>query len=454
MERRDFLKLCSMTGLTVVAGSALSGSEAEAAEYSGTFFVNIAQMGCWDVTNICDPKGAPSAEAAAGNAPTDTMNRYLTSAIPVASNGVSWAPLSQSADLANNAAAQAQALVFETFMEANAERMLVINGIDYQTNSHDVGARLSVTGNAAENTAAFGAVAAAALLPNAPMGFVGFGGYTGTGGLTAVTRLGNIDVIKRLAYPYRRDPNDPEALYYNDAQAEMIAKAREARFNSKMGQQRLPKLRGAMNTLYLSRLGQNELKRLVDYLPEGDALLDGIAGAVQLAAAAYKAGLCVAVSISSNAGWDHHGTVDTNIANSLGRLFDPDQGVPRALQVLEDVEIADKTLLSLTSDFGRTPGYNDGNGKDHWPITSNIFMGAVNGRPIKSGVKGGTDDRHQALGVNPDTGVLDESSSLTIKAGHIQNALRRLAGILDSEAASKQPTTESPAELENLIELT
>ena len=142
MERRDFLKLCSMTGLTVVAGSALSGSEAEAAEYTGTFFVNIAQMGGWDVTNIVDPKGAATQADAEANAPTDTMNRFLKANIPVASNGVSWAPLSQSADLANNPQAQADALTFETFMEANAERMLVINGIDYQTNSHDVGAAL------------------------------------------------------------------------------------------------------------------------------------------------------------------------------------------------------------------------------------------------------------------------------------------------------------------------
>ncbi|NUP12065.1 MAG: DUF1501 domain-containing protein [Polyangiaceae bacterium] len=450
MERRDFIKLCSMTGLSVVAGSTLSGREAKAEEYTGTFFINIAQMGGWDVTSICDPKGCASQAEAEADAPTDAMNRYLTANIRETA-GIRYAALSESPRVVGDPNALAGALAMEQFFLDHAARMLVINGIDYETNSHDVGARLSVTGNSNENTAAFGAVAAAALMPTAPMGFVGFGGYIGTGGLTSVTRLGDIDVIKRLAFPYRADPDDPNAVYFNDAQVDMIAKARKARFDAKMGAQKLPKVRTAMNTLYLSRLGQNELKRLVEYLPQ--EVEDGIAGRIQLASAAYRAGLAVAVSISSDRGWDHHGDVDTNVANSLGSLFNAETGVPRGLAILEEQGMLDKTLLSLTSDFGRTPGYNDGDGKDHWPITSNIFLGGVGGRPIKPGVKGGSNDRHESLEVNPDTGVVQEGSGLTIKAGHVQNALRRLAGVLDSDASRAQPTTQDVNELANLIEL-
>jgi len=453
MERRDFLKLCSMTGLSVVAGSALSGREAEAEEYTGTFFINCSQMGGWDVTNVCDPKGCGSTQEQNGNAPMEAMNRYLTSSIRKNSTtGIQWAALTESPEVINNAQALAGAQNMEDFFTAWSSKMLVINGIDHQTNSHDVGSRMSVTGNAAENTAAFGAVAAAALLPNAPMGFVGFGGYTGTGGLTAVPRLGNIDVIKRLAYPYRRDPDNADSIYFTDDQAAMIAKAREDRFNTKFAAQRLPKIKTAMNTLYLSRLGQNELKRLVDYLPTQEELLDGLAGAVQLSAAAYKAGLCVAVSLSTG-GWDNHGNVDTSIANALGDLFDKDQGMPRALQVIEDAGLSKKTLVTMTSDFGRTPGYNMGDGKDHWPITSYIVIGAVNGKAVKPGVKGGSTDRHEALEVDPDTGVVKAGTGVTIHAGHIQNNLRNLAGILDSDPSHKQPTTEDATVLKNLIEV-
>ncbi len=443
MERRDFIKLCSMTGLTVVAGVSLDGKPAQAAPYTGTFWVSISANGGWDVTSIVDPKG--------NNSGGVLMNKYPTSAIPSDPNGVSWAPMSQSPDIIGNVNAEAQAANFETWMAANAKDLLVINGVDNQTNAHDVGQRASVTGNAAEGSAAFGALAAAALQPNAPMGFVSFGGYSGTNGLAPVTRMGDTDTIKLLAFPYRRFPDDAEALWFSDEQAAMIAKAREARFKDKFAKQRLPRVRTALNTLYLSRLGQNELKQLVEYLP--DELLPGMAGAFQLAGAAYKAGLCVAATLDTGAGWDHHGAVDTNVTNSLGTLFDPVEGLPAALNVLEDMGIKEKTFISLQSDFGRTPGYNDGDGKDHWPITSMIITGYVDGKKVKPGVKGGTTPGHEALPVDSDRGIVSEGGDLTIKPGHVQNALRRLAGVLDSDAARLNPTTEDANVLQNLIEL-
>jgi len=440
MERRDFIKLCSLTGLTVVAGVSLDGDTAEAAPYEGNFFINIAANGGWDVTSIVDPKGNANG-----------MNKYPTAAIQTASNGVSWAPLSLSPDLANNQNAIDSALVFENFMADNASKLLIINGIDNQTNSHDVGQRASVTGNGAENSAAFGAVASAALNPSAPMGFISFGGYSGTAGLAAVTRMGNTEVIKRLAYPYRRYATDnEEETYYSDSQAAVIAKAREDRFKGKYAGQRLPRVRTAMNTLYLSRLGQNELKKLVAFLPS--ELLPGLAGATQLAGAAYKAGLAVACNLDSGAGWDHHGDVDTNVANSLGQLFSATEGFPAALNVLADLDIDDKTLVTVTSDFGRTPMYNDGNGKDHWPVTSMIVAGAINGKAIKPGVKGGSSDGHEPLAVDSATGVVG-GGELTIKPAHVQNAMRRLAGILESDAAKMAPTTEDATKLVDLIEL-
>ncbi len=51
--------------------------------------------------------------------------------------------------------------------------------------------------------------------------------------------------------------------------------------------------------------------------------------------------------------------------------------------------IADKLVLLVTSDFGRTPKYNTGDGKDHWNVTSVL----VSGPQIRGGrVVGKTDD--------------------------------------------------------------
>jgi hypothetical protein len=455
MERRDFLKLASMTGLTVAVGSAMDAQNAQAeAAPAHTFFLNFAFMGGIDTTNFVDPKGAANETEAASGPDSSVMNRYLTSEIAQhtdSSSGVSWAPLYLSRELANNQAAIDNAMNFENFMRAYAKDLLVIRGIDIQTNAHDVGARSSVTGTAQERSAAFGAIVSAGLLPNAPMSFISFGGYSDTAGLTAVTRLGNLDAIKRLAYPYRRNPNNADELYFADEQAAMIADAREARFNEKFAQQKLPKLKNSLNTLYLSRLGQNELKQLVSYLP--DDVLPGVAGQVQLAAAAYKAGLAVACNLSAPGGYDHHDNVDPNIANSLGNAFDPDQGIPRAIKVLEDLDLyGKKACITFTSDFGRTPGYNMGNGKDHWGITSMVLFGNINGKKIKPGIKGGTTERHAARGVDVVTGVVNDGT-LNIHTGHIQNALRKLAGVADTPGARANPVPEPTSELPDLIEL-
>ncbi|MFO0553244.1 MAG: DUF1501 domain-containing protein [Polyangiaceae bacterium] len=450
MERRDFIKLCSMTGLAVVAGAATDKSaRGESTKYTGPFWVYVSQGGGWDVTSIMDPKGAPNQDAAEENAPTDTMNRYLTANIRKGgvNDQLRWAALSESADIVGNAGAVADALVMEQFFEDFQMRLRVINGIDMMTNAHDVGSRAWVSGNLAENTPAFLALVAAELLPGAPMAFVSFGGYSETSGLTSVTRLGNIGAIQRLAYPHRRYGVNDESYYMTDETEARVAKAREERFNAKMQAQRLPRVRTAMNTLYMSRLGQNELKQLVDYLPEN--LLPGIAGQVQLAAAAYKAGLCVGVSVSTG-GWDTHGNNDTGVAGSVGNLFD---GLRNIDTLLGDLQMQDNSVVVCGSDFGRTPGYNMGNGKDHWAVNSMLMWGAVGGKQIEGGISvGGTTEEHLPLKVNPDTGAVDPNG-IRIQPGHVQNSLRRLAGIETSDSAKLHPVAVPLSELPDLVKL-
>jgi uncharacterized protein (DUF1501 family) len=91
-------------------------------------------------------------------------------------------------------------------------------------------------------------------------------------------------------------------------------------------------------------------------------------------------------------------------------------------------------VLVVGSDFGRTPGYNDGNGKDHWPITSMMALGAgIRGNRVV----GGTDDRHRALKVNPTT-LLPDDGGIVLRPEHVHRALRRLAGIDQDEIILKQ----------------
>ena len=93
----------------------------------------------------------------------------------------------------------------------------------------------------------------------------------------------------------------------------------------------------------------------------------------------------------------------------------------------------------IGSDFGRTPGYNMGDGKDHWSITSNLLMGK--GIPGDT-VIGKTNDRHNPLNIDPNTLAPVEGGGLRLKPGHVHRALRRLAGIDKSDLAIRFPIKE------------
>jgi hypothetical protein len=453
MERRDFLKLCSMTGLAVVAGTTASASTEAAELYDGPLHLFVHQGGGWDVTSVCDPKGSSEGE-------TDPMNKYPVSAIEgqATQGNIRWAPMELSPDTQADPRAGAN----RAFFTKHANDLLVINGIDMMTNSHDVGTRAIWAGDLTEGKPTVAALIAAAFMPEGPMSFVSFGGYDVTGGVIAATRLGNVEAIKRLAFPYRRDPSDEASLYLTEATQSRIADARKARHEARIAKQRLPRVRESMSVLYLSRLGQNELKRLVGELDKiGGNLEQGLAGATQLVIAAYKAGLCVSANLSTG-GWDTHGNNDTGVVNALnGLLGDPNRsggegdrhtGVTRMMELLEESDIRDNSVVYMGSDFGRTPGYNEGNGKDHWAVSSMMVMGSVRGRRIAGNrVVGATDERHNPLDV--DTKTLEVGSGKRIKPGHVQNAIRRLAGIEEAEIVRNFPTTEDPGEFANLIEL-
>ena len=79
--------------------------------------------------------------------------------------------------------------------------MLVINGVDAQTNSHTVGIVHNWSGRNSEGYPSTTALLAAQLGPNLPVSYVNFGGYAETGGLTRYTRLDNPSLLRSIAYP-------------------------------------------------------------------------------------------------------------------------------------------------------------------------------------------------------------------------------------------------------------
>lgn len=408
MNRREFLKLAGLAGLSVSAPMALtSPSAAQDQLYEGPLFLVVHASGGWDPTSLCDPKGTDDPED------PESVNHYLRDEIrsPNGSSPIRWAPFGDN----------------DAFFERYYDRLMVVNGLDTSTNNHDVGPRHIHSGTLNEGHPAFAAMVAAARANNSPLGFITYGGYDITRGLVPRTRFGNTDAISRVAYPNQLG----ESTFHTEATMDRIKLAQQARLERQLQRQRLPRVKDAIGKLTLARGSNNALRRLSDYLPNLDAISTGLGRQGALAIAAWRAGLCVSANLSTG-GFDTHGNHDTNQANALSRLTN---GLVEILNYAEEQGVADRIVLIVGSDFGRTPRYNDGNGKDHWSITSMLLMGP--GIPGNR-VVGATDEGHRALKVNPQTFQPDENG-LILRPVHVQRALRKLTGLSDSRFEAMYP---------------
>jgi hypothetical protein len=96
-------------------------------------------------------------------------------------------------------------------------------------------------------------------------------------------------------------------------------------------------------------------------------------------------------------GWDHH----NNIARAIETNVAPfDQAYAALVTDLEKRGMLDKTLVMVSSEFGRTPKINKDAGRDHWP---RVFSVAFAGGGFKKGLIYGSSD---ATGAEPETDPL------------------------------------------------
>ncbi len=419
MLRRNFLKYTS-----VVAAMALFPVAANAAtSYTGPLWVFIQASGGWDPTSFCDPKGMLAGEfttdpddgSKTANNDSNPMNKtYANEDIATTPNGqISYAPLSRNG------------YDFQTFFEKFEDNLLVVNGIDTQTNGHTSGRRFMMSGRLSEGLPALSALIAGANIPSSPLAFVSSGGYDETFGYVAATRVGDTGTLSNLAFV--NEVRDTTLVH--PTTFDRLKQAKNERIARLMSKQRLESVKEQMNLYNLAHTGSNDLSNLVQYINDQKPELDGNNNTVftqgRFALAGFKAGLTTSVNVSIG-GFDSHSNHDQNTngrhINQLSRIL---EGIDLLTQEAEYQQVADRVIFVVGSEFGRTPGYNAGNGKDHWSVSSMMFMGPG----IRGGrVIGGTTHRHEARKVNQASLALD-NSGLNITYAHVQKALRRLAGI-------------------------
>jgi uncharacterized protein (DUF1501 family) len=109
-------------------------------------------------------------------------------------------------------------------------------------------------------------------------------------------------------------------------------------------------------------------------------------------------------------------------------------GIAYLVRRAGELKIREQLVVVVQSEMGRTPNYNQGNGKDHWSIGSALFLG----KGIKGNrVVGATDEKQFAVPVDPKTLKMDKAKGVRVRPEHVHEALRELAGIQEHSLAKK-----------------
>src|SRR5205823_8927770 len=141
----------------------------------------------------------------------------------------------------------------------------------------------------------------------------------------------------------------------------------------------------------------------------------------EIALASFKAGVCVSANLSIGQ-FDSHANNDADQMKLIPEFL---AGIAYTLRRAEALGLRDKLVVIIQSEMGRTPNYNQGNGKDHWSVGSVMFMGAG----IKGNrVLGATDEKQFQVPLNPQTLACDKDKGVRVRPEHVHEALRQFAG--------------------------
>ncbi|GGY34353.1 hypothetical protein GCM10011297_04240 [Bacterioplanes sanyensis] len=440
MQRRHFLHLLAATGL--VGHLPLSSRSAQAADLD-RFLVVVNAAGGWDPTSLCDPKGLNRAyqdnsdrhEGSTNSVDLDASKRY---------GDIQWSAIPE--DASNNVEVRQRInSQFDRFFTQHGDRMRVINGIDTGTNNHDTGNRAVWSGQLDEGYPSLAALFAAANGPGLPMSYISNGGYDFTDSLVARARASSAGFVNQIA-----DPNhyhdDKGFLYRSDNRSvdhyAMVAQAQQQRLQRQQQAANLPLTRRQLSQLFTVRNTDTNLEQLTVHLDAIRASVDrnqhwhenranSLKSQAEVVVAAFRSQLAASANLNTG-GFDTHGNHDANAYPRLGDLL---EGVHFLMQCLESAGLAQRTTVVIGSDFGRTPYYNSGNGKDHWPLTS---MLVIDSRLSGGRVFGATTADFRAQPVNRRSGRPDSGGEVLTTA-HVNAALRDFVGIGDHTSLSPYP---------------
>ena len=411
MDRRQFLKLSGAAGLGVALPLGLPegvAAQAEPAPYEGPFYVVFNASGGWDTTYLMDPKGVGG------------INRLYKEGDIATEGKITFAP-----DAGHVKAGMSN----EDFFKKYGKELLVVNGLDYSVNNHDPCSRYMATGKL-DSLAypTFAALIAACRGTRYPLAFLTFGNYSSTGNLVPMARIPYLQSLNLVA---NADAVGGVAQhpYHDGFVLDRIEQALKEQAETRGSECRLPRVERAESMLYAAQANSKALQRVTPHIPKTPSK-ERLNQQTDIVLASMKAGICVSANLTIGQ-FDSHNNNDTDQMKLIPEFL---AGIDYLLRRAEELKIREHLVVIVQSEMGRTPNYNNGNGKDHWSIGSILFLG----HGIKGNrVIGATDEKQFHVPVNPQTLATDKEKGIRVRPEHIHRELRVLAGIQD-HAFSKQ----------------
>ena len=145
--------------------------------------------------------------------------------------------------------------------------------------------------------------------------------------------------------------------------------------------------------------------------------------------AALQEGLCTSATLQCKlpqlVDWDSHSENHLNQSQAFDTSFFQLKGLVDRLHQTTDLSgqpLIESTTVMVLSEMGRTPKLNITNGKDHWPYTSMLLVGAgIRGAEVW----GETDSGLVGLPVDPTSGAVSSTGiplqTAAIHAGFLQS---------------------------------
>ncbi len=462
LTRRSLLRSSAIAGAGCGVATMFlpARGRAQARPGCGTspFVVTVEAQAGWDPTFLVDPKVHPSF--------TPWRNVDLRT---VAGTNVVYAPSRARAEGATPDASLEPYRVAggEDFFVRHGTRLLVVNGVDTRTVSHEVGPRVTFSGTQREGFPSLAGLVAAARGPTLPLSLMASGGFVSAAGLVPITRAGSTSVLKLLSLT-----NQPEARvgdpgrYHPDSVFSLLrarVAARDARLSAA---HTVPREAAALAAIERTRAA--ETTRLYDELAAsfdaaagtpGDAALANVAAVLT----AMDAGACVAAHIVTTEAFDTHANHDQEHPTAMQNLLDIVDAIITGVDARPRLAEAG-VIVVVGSDFGRTTynGEEGAVGKDHFPVTSMVLAGLGSAAALIEGGRaigetsvlradgtvgnGVVARRVKASGGDIVVTTDDDPDGFVLEPGHIHVALRAALGFCGGDLADRFPlSTVSPA---------